>query len=66
MNAEGGPHPWALSFSYGRALQAAAMTAWKGQPALVAAGQRALYHRARCNGAARDGRYTPELERAII
>ncbi len=66
MNAAGGPHPWALSFSYGRALQAAAMTAWKGQPALVAAGQRALYHRARCNGAARDGRYTPELERAII
>jgi fructose-bisphosphate aldolase class I len=65
MNAAGESRPWALSFSYGRALQAAAMAAWKGQPALVAAGQRALHHRARCNGAARDGRYTLELERAI-
>jgi fructose-bisphosphate aldolase, class I len=64
INAAGGPHPWALSFSYGRALQAAAMAAWKGQPAFVAAGQEALYRRARCNGLARDGRYTPELERA--
>jgi fructose-bisphosphate aldolase class I len=64
MNAGCGPHPWALSFSYGRALQAAAMAAWKGQRALVGAGQRAFHHRARCNGAARDGRYTPELERA--
>jgi fructose-bisphosphate aldolase class I len=65
MNAAGGPHPWALSFSYGRALQAAALAAWKGRPDLVGAGQRALRHRARCNGAARDGRYTPELERAV-
>jgi hypothetical protein len=40
------------------------MAAWKGQRALVGAGQRAFHHRARCNGAARDGRYTPELERA--
>jgi fructose-bisphosphate aldolase class I len=66
MNAKGGPQPWALSFSYGRALQAPAMMAWKGQPALVPAGQQALYHRARCNGAARDGRYAPELERVIV
>jgi fructose-bisphosphate aldolase class I len=65
MNAKGGPHPWALSFSYGRALQAPAMMAWKGQSTLIPAGQQALYHRARCNGAARDGRYTPELERVI-
>ena len=65
MNAKGGPHPWALSFSYGRALQDAGDDGVEGKPALVAAGQRALHHRARCNGAARDGRYTPELERAI-
>jgi fructose-bisphosphate aldolase class I len=65
INAEGGPHPWALSFSYGRALQDDAMRLWQGKPAFVAAAQRALHHRARCNGAARDGRYTPELERAI-
>jgi fructose-bisphosphate aldolase class I len=63
MNALG-PHPWELSFSYGRALQAPALKAWKGQAANVAAGQRELLHRARCNGAARDGRYTKEMEAA--
>jgi fructose-bisphosphate aldolase class I len=65
MNAEGGPHPWELSFSYGRALQTSAMTAWKGQPGLAAAGQQAFYHRVRCTGAARGGRWTPELEHAV-
>jgi fructose-bisphosphate aldolase, class I len=65
MNAEGGPHPWALSFSYGRALQDQAMKVWQGKPALAAAAQQALHHRARCNGAARDGRYTSALERAL-
>ena len=65
MNATGGPHPWALSFSYGRALQDQAMRAWQGKPSLAAAAQQALHHRARCNGAAREGRYTPELERAL-
>ncbi len=65
MNATGGPHPWALSFSYGRALQDRAMRVWQGKPAFAAAAQRALHHRARCNGAARDGRYTPALERAL-
>ncbi|HEX2481042.1 MAG TPA: class I fructose-bisphosphate aldolase [Methylomirabilota bacterium] len=65
MNATGGPHPWALSFSYGRALQDQAMKVWQGKPALAAAAQQALHHRARCNGAARDGRYTPELERGL-
>ena len=65
MNAMAEPHPWPLSFSYGRALQAPAMKAWKGDPSRIAAGQKAFYHRARCNGAARHGRYTPELERAI-
>lgn len=58
-----GPQPWELSFSYGRALQAAALKAWGGQSAKVAAGQQALLLRARCNAAARSGQYTPELER---
>ena len=66
MNARGGFHPWALSFSYGRALQDRAMRVWKGDPALAAAAQQALHHQARCNSAARDGRYTPELERAAV
>jgi fructose-bisphosphate aldolase, class I len=64
MNAPGVSHPWALSFSYGRALQDSALRAWRGDPARVAAGQRAFLHRARMNGAARQGRYTPDLERA--
>ncbi len=64
MNAMPGPQPWQLSFSYGRALQAPALKAWNGQPTRLGEGQKAFYHRARCNGAARHGRYTPELERA--
>ena len=59
-----GPHPWELSFSYGRALQAPSLKAWKGEPANVEAGQRELLHRARCNGAARDGTYSKEMEEA--
>jgi fructose-bisphosphate aldolase class I len=66
MNATAGPHPWQLSFSYGRALQAPVLEAWKGDPGRIAAGQQAFYHRARCNGAARYGRYTPELEGAVV
>jgi fructose-bisphosphate aldolase class I len=59
------PAPWQLSFSYGRALQAAALAAWGGEPSHVEAAQRALLHRARCNAAARNGQYTKELERAF-
>jgi fructose-bisphosphate aldolase class I len=62
MNARG-PHPWQLSFSYGRALQAPALKAWRGQADKAGAAQRALQHRAKMNGAARSGSYTPELER---
>ncbi|MFL6005261.1 MAG: class I fructose-bisphosphate aldolase [Gaiellaceae bacterium] len=62
MNALG-PHPWQLSFSYGRALQAPSLKAWSGKPENVEAGQRAYYHRAKMNGAARTGAYAPELER---
>jgi fructose-bisphosphate aldolase class I len=62
MNAIG-RHPWELSFSYGRALQAPALKAWGGDPANVEAAQRAYYHRAKMNGAARSGLYAPEMER---
>jgi fructose-bisphosphate aldolase class I len=59
-----GPQPWQLSFSYGRALQAPALKAWKGDPANAPAAQRAYYHRAKLNGAARFGRYSQEMEAA--
>ena len=62
INALPGPHPWPLSFSYGRALQAAALAAWRGDPERVATAQRAFSHRARCNSAAAAGRYTAALE----
>jgi fructose-bisphosphate aldolase class I len=60
-----GAQPWQLSFSYGRALQAPSLKAWKGDDANVQAGQEALAHRARMNGAARDGSYTTELEKEL-
>jgi fructose-bisphosphate aldolase class I len=61
MNAMG-PHPWELSFSYGRALQEPVLNSWMGKPANVPAAKMSFYHRAKCNGAARSGTYTPELE----
>ncbi|HSK16753.1 MAG TPA: class I fructose-bisphosphate aldolase [Gaiellaceae bacterium] len=64
MNAVG-PQPWELSFSYGRALQAPSLKAWKGDEANVRAAQDALAHRARLNGAARSGSYTPEMEKEL-
>ena len=63
MNRIGG-FPWQLSFSYGRALQAPAIRAWGGDPANVAAGQRALAHRSKMNGLARAGAYDPSMESA--
>jgi len=63
MNQLGGA-PWELSFSYGRALQAPALKAWKGQPANGPAAQRAFWHRARLNGAARTGSYSQAMETA--
>jgi fructose-bisphosphate aldolase, class I len=65
MNAKG-PHPWQLSFSFGRALQAPALKAWGGKPENVEAAQRAYYHRAKMNSAARSGLYAPELEREAV
>ncbi|MGW8285879.1 MAG: class I fructose-bisphosphate aldolase [Candidatus Deferrimicrobiaceae bacterium] len=61
MNALG-RHPWELSFSYGRALQEPVLKAWKGDPGNVATAQSAFHQRARCNGAARFGKYTKEME----
>jgi len=65
MNAMG-PHPWQLSFSYGRALQAPALKAWAGNEENVEAAQRAYYHRAKMNSAARTGMYAPEMEREAV
>ncbi len=55
--------PWALSFSYSRALQNPALATWKGQAANTGAAQEAFRHRARMNGLASRGRWTPELEK---
>jgi fructose-bisphosphate aldolase class I len=59
-----GTAPWELSFSYGRALQAPALKAWGGKASNVGMAQQAYYHRARCNGAARYGKYTEAMEKA--
>ena len=61
-----GPHPWELSFSYGRALQAPALKAWVGQADNVKPAQQAFYRRAKFNGAARTGSYAPEMEREPV
>ena len=62
INRIGGP--WPLSYSYGRALQASALEAWRGDAANVAAAQAAFLHRARMNSEAVAGRWSPEAERA--
>jgi fructose-bisphosphate aldolase class I len=59
-----GDAPWELCFSYGRALQAAPLKTWAGNPANIPAAQKAYFHRARCNGAARNGSYTEAMERS--
>jgi fructose-bisphosphate aldolase, class I len=61
-----GPHPWALSFSYGRALQAPALKAWKGDPSNFEAGQQALRHRAELNAAACSGSYSSDMEKVAV
>ena len=62
MNRIGGL-PWKLTFSYGRALQAAPQKAWSGKTENVAAGQRAFAHRARMNGLAALGQWKQDLEK---
>ena len=61
MNRIGGL-PWPLTFSYGRALQAAPQKAWSGKAENVAAGQRAFTHRARMNSLASKGEWKADLE----
>ena len=56
--------PWALAFSFARAIQQPALEVWKGQEANVSAAQQALYHRARCNQAARRGEYSQAMEQS--
>lgn len=63
MNEIGG-FPWKMSFSYGRALQAAPLKAWSGKTENVAAGQRAFLHRAKMNSLATLGKWKTELEKA--
>ncbi|MGA7856812.1 MAG: class I fructose-bisphosphate aldolase [Terracidiphilus sp.] len=55
--------PWAVAFSYARAIQQPALELWKGLDANVPAAQQALYHRACCNRAARRGEYSAEMEK---
>lgn len=56
--------PWALAFSYARAIQQPALKIWQGKEDRVDAAQKALIHRARCNHAARRGEYTEKMENA--
>jgi fructose-bisphosphate aldolase class I len=54
--------PWALAFSFARAIQQPALKIWQGHESNVPAAQQALYHRAKCNSAARRGEYTPKID----
>lgn len=64
MNARfKGRLPWAVAFSFARAIQEPAMQIWHGESANISAAQKALVHRARCNAAARRGEYTPAMEK---
>ena len=57
--------PWQLSFSYGRGLQATPLKVWSGDPAKVPQAQEAYLRRARVTSAARDGLYTPDMEKEL-
>ena len=61
-----GPHPWALTFSYGRALQAAPLKAWGGEEGNAESARAAFALRARCNSAATQGRYSEEMEKEPV
>ena len=63
MNRIHAPLPWRLTFSYGRALQAAPQKAWSGRPENIAAAQRAFSHRAMMNSLATRGQWKQELEK---
>jgi fructose-bisphosphate aldolase class I len=55
--------PWAPSFSFGSALQDAALKTWQGSSSNLAAAQAVLPHRARCNGLATQGKHSADVER---
>jgi fructose-bisphosphate aldolase class I len=65
MNRIGGA-PWPLTFSYSRALQAVALNTWRGNPANVAAAQKAFHHRAKMNSLAAKGQWTRSLEKEAV
>ena len=54
--------PWVLTFSFSRAIEHPAIDIWKGQEANVEKAQKSLYHKAKCNAAARRGEYNSEME----
>lgn len=58
--------PWALAFSFGRAIQQPALDIWRNEASNVPAAQEALYHRARCNWAARRGEYSAPMDMKMI
>jgi fructose-bisphosphate aldolase class I len=58
--------PWALTFSFARAIQLPAMEIWAGKDINVKAAQQALLHRAKCNQAARSGKYNIAMERKSV
>jgi len=58
-----GKLPWALTFSFARAIQQPALEIWRGKDENVVAAQKMLYHRASLDNAARRGEYTPEMEK---
>ena len=62
INRLAGAKPWTLTFSYGRALQDEALEIWHGQKENVRAGQKAFFHRAKCESAAALGQYGSEME----
>jgi fructose-bisphosphate aldolase class I len=55
--------PWALAFSFARAIQQPALEIWHGEETNILAAQQALYHRANCNRAARHGKYNDDIEK---
>ena len=65
INRSEGPKPWVLTFSYGRALQDAALTTWGGKRDNVALAEQQLHHRVRCNSLATAGAYTEAEEQQV-
>ncbi len=66
MNKMAENTPWNLTFSYGRALQQPALTTWKAQNSNIPDAQKALFHRAKCNGAATKGEYSAQMEKEMV